>query len=320
MREPRERPRASRAFKGGFVIDIIIVNYNCAARLQALLRTLTEGRETVINSRADYRITVVDNQSGDGSAAMTESQFPAVNLIVLPENDGYASAVNAGVAATSNREILLLNSDVLIEPRAVMALRRIWERLDFPGAVGPMHFEEDGFPQLTWGSFPTLAAEARRRSLDRAASERKPWARRALLAEGCRTRQVDWISGSCMFFPRSAAMDIGPWDQTFFLYFEDIDWCLRAREKGYAVYHTPEAGVVHAHGASTGLDPDDSEIEYRHSQMYFVHKHLGRGALWRCRLHLTGKMLGRWLAGGRSGFERGTSLRIARDVWRKPGA
>lgn len=301
------------------MIDILIVNYNCAARLKTLLETLTQPGIVVASRRADFRFTVIDNNSHDGSAAMVEAQFPQVALIVRAENDGYAAAVNEGISATRNREILLLNSDVVLAPASVAALARIWERLDFPGIVGPLHREEDAWPQLTWGASPTLASEKRRRNLDRALTRREFWAKQSVLEEACRTREVDWISGSCMFFARSTAEDIGPWDQNFFLYFEDIDWCLRAKAKGYHIFHTSETHITHAHGASVQNDPDLAEMEYRRSQCYFTKKHFGAWALSKCRLYLTRKLIGRWFAGGRSGFSRGTSLSILREIWKKPG-
>ena len=301
------------------MIDILIVNYNCATRLKSLIENLTHPETAVISRRADYEITVIDNNSRDGSVTMMESQFPGVTVIPRSSNDGYSAAINEGLASTGNRDILLLNSDVLITPAAVAAMARIWERLDFPGIIGPLHFEEDGFPQLTWGSSPTAVSEKRRQRLDRALARRETWARQEVLAEACRTREVDWVSGSCMFFARSTVEDIGPWDQNYFLYFEDIDWCLRAKEKGYRVYHTSEAQITHAHGASTANEPDAVELEYRRSQCYFTKKHFGSWALFKCRSYLTAKQVGRWLIGHRSGFDRRTTRTILREIWRKPG-
>lgn len=302
------------------MIDILIVNYNCITHLQTLLESLSNVDAAVGTRRTRYAITVVDNQSTDGSAAMVQAQFPHVQLIERPMNEGYSAAVNDGIAATRQKEILLLNSDILITPAAVAQLTRIWERLDFPGILAPLHLEDDDFPQLTWGDYPTPKAETRRRTLERALSNREPWARQAVLAECCQTRNVDWVSGSCLFFSRAVANEIGPWDQNFFLFFEDIDWCLRAKALGYSIYHTSEVRVGHAHGASVDQDPEGAEIEYRHSQCYFTRKHFGRFGLFKLRLYLTFKQIGRWSIGGWSGFDRSTSWQIFRDVWRKPGA
>jgi N-acetylglucosaminyl-diphospho-decaprenol L-rhamnosyltransferase len=301
------------------VIDILIINYNCVSSLQALLESLLQGDEVLHTRRANYAVTVVDNCSRDGSVALVESRFPSVQILARPENGGYSAAVNEGLASTKNREILLLNSDVLITPSSVARLVRIWERLGFQSILAPLHFEPDGFPQLTWGEMPTPQAEAKRKKLELALSHRQPWAREEALTEACKTRAVDWVSGSCMFFSRSTALDIGPWDQNFFLYFEDLDWCLRARERGYSVYHTSEVQVIHQHGASVAADPDMAELEYRRSQCYFTQKYFGSWRLLQLRGYLTCKMMGRWLLGARSGFDRGTSFQILREIWRTPG-
>ena len=139
------------------MIDILIVNYNCVSRLQKLLEALVHTEASSSTRRTKYQITVVDNHSTDGSAAMVKAQFPAVQIIERPSNDGYSAAVNEGLAATHQSEILLLNSDVLLGPDAVAQLSRIWDRLDFPGIVAPLHLEEDEFPQLTWGRVPNRA-------------------------------------------------------------------------------------------------------------------------------------------------------------------
>lgn len=300
------------------VIDILIINYNASQHLQTLLDALIRSPKQAASRHADFVITVVDNASTDDSASMIESRFPRVRLIKRENNDGYSAAVNEGIAATTNREILLLNSDIIITPNQLASLGRIWEREDFPGVLGPLHLEEDGFPQLTWGAFPTTKAERRRRRLERGLNRREPWARRQAMIEASRTREVDWLSGSCLFFSRSAARHIGPWDENFFLYFEDIDWCLRARDKGFRVTHTPEVQVKHIHGASMELDPDSSEIEYRASQCYFTRKRFGRWAFFKLRVYLTAKMLGRLFLGGWSGFSRGASWEILTNLWRTP--
>lgn len=300
------------------MIDVIIVNYNASSYLQSLLDALLSKEAVVKSRRLHVRVTVVDNASTDGSASMVDTRFPKVNLIQRESNDGYAAAVNEGVAATDNRVILLLNSDVQISIDQVAALQRIWERLDFPALLAPLHLEEDGFPQQTWGAHPTPKAELKRKRLEQGLNQREPWARREAMNDASRTREVDWVSGSCMLFPRLTLEEVGPWDQNFFLYFEDIDWCLRIKEKGLSIFHTPEVRVIHAHGASMEQDPESSEVEYRLSQCYFTLKHFGPWALWKLRFYLTMKQLGRILIGGRSGFSRGTTWEILRNVWRNP--
>lgn len=300
------------------MIDIIIINYNASTHLQALLESLLEREPAAQQRRLQFEVTVVDNASTDGSASMVEARFPRARLIARAANDGYAAAVNEGLAATGNRVILLLNSDVLLTHGDLAALQRIWERLEFPAVLAPLHLEEDGFPQLTWGARPAPRAELKRKRLQQGLAAREPWARNEALKQSSRTREVDWVSGSCMLFPRLTVEAAGPWDQNYFLYWEDIDWCLRVKEKGFQIFHTSEARVRHIHGASMQQDPEGSEVEYRLSQCYFTAKHFGTWALMKLRAYLSLKMAGRWLIGSRSGFSRGTSWEIFRNLWRNP--
>ncbi|MDX9752535.1 MAG: glycosyltransferase family 2 protein [bacterium] len=301
------------------MIDILIINYNTVLPLAALLDALTRWEKPIYSRRAEYQITVVDNGSLDGSVEMVAHRFPQVRILARPTNGGYAVAVNEGIAATKQSEILILNSDILIPPDAVARLVRIWERLDCHGIVAPLHLEEDNFPQLTWGVFPSWRAEWRRKRLERGLARRQEWARQAVLAECCATRQVDWVSGSCLFFPRTLAEAVGPWDPRFFLYFEDIDWCLRARRAGYAIYHTAEVQVRHCHGASMRSAPVRAELEYRRSQCYFTQKYYGRWRLRLIQVYLSGKLMGRWIRGKGSGFRRKDSWKIIKHLWRRPG-
>lgn len=300
------------------MLDILIINYNAIESLKALLESLTKAQATP--HRYCIHITVVDNASGDGSANLVETNFPSVRLIARETNDGYAAAVNDGLASTSQPVILLLNSDVLITPEKIASLYRIWERMEYPGILAPLHLEEDGFPQQTWGSYPTPANEARRKNLEAGLNAREEWARREAMKQASRTREVEWVSGSCMLFSRSLVKQIGPWDINFFLYFEDIDWCLRVRKEGISIIHTAEVTVKHGHGVSMDQEPDLAEIEYRSSQCYFTHKYFGRWTFWQLRLYLTAKMSWRFLLGGWSGFDRGVSWDILRVVWSNPAA
>ncbi|HPA46524.1 MAG TPA: glycosyltransferase family 2 protein, partial [bacterium] len=125
--------------------------------------------------------------------------------------------------------------------------------LPHPGALGPLHRNSQGVPQQTFGKHPTLWNEWRRKCLEK--NLRRGNARAATRFEKtCRgTREVAWVSGSCLLIAREALQAAGPWDEDYFLYFEDMDWCLRAQKAGYRVYHTGEVSVLHEHGEAWRL-------------------------------------------------------------------
>ncbi|HPO08121.1 MAG TPA: glycosyltransferase, partial [bacterium] len=257
-------------------LSIVIVHYRTPDLLRRLLQSLQEAGllgQTV----------VVDNGSPDFDPQAFQEEFPA-QFVCLPVNRGYSFAVNRGVDRTEGDSILLLNADVLITGGEIEHLLRIWQGLPHPGALGPLHRNSQGVPQQTFGKHATLWNEWRRKYLEK--NLRRGNARAATRFEKtCRgTREVAWVSGSCLLIAREALQAAGPWDEDYFLYFEDMDWCLRAQKAGYRVYHTGEVSVLHEHGASMAPAPKETQIHYRQSQLRFFSKYWN--PVWRDVLRL----------------------------------
>lgn len=243
-------------------LSVVVVSYNSR---EPLLRTLAALGD------AGPEVLVVDNASPDGTAEAVRRKAPRAKLVVLPNNCGYSAAVNAGVAAARGERILLLNGDVVLDRDTLL---RVAACTDRAAVIGFAQRNESGTPQLTWGRRPGWLSEWRRRR-----RERRFRAGQGRLPD--HALSVDWVSGSCMLFSREAFDHVGPWDERYFLYFEDIDWCLRARAAGLAVRLEPEPVVTHLHGYSTGREPDRSQRHYRESQLLFWYTHKGPAA---CRL------------------------------------
>ncbi len=246
-------------------LSIVIVHYRTPDLLRRLLQSLQEA------GRLEQTV-VVDNGSPDFDAHVFQAEFPA-QFVSLPVNRGYSFAVNRGVERTGGDPILLLNADVSITGGEIERLLRIWQGLPCPGALGPLHRNSQGRPQQTFGKYPTLWNEWGRKCLEKSLRRGRACATRRF-EKTCRgTREVAWISGSCLLISREALQTVGPWDEDYFLYFEDMDWCLRAREAGYRIYHTGEVCVRHEHGASMALAPKETQIHYRQSQLRFFSKY-----------------------------------------------
>lgn len=261
-------------------------------------------------------ITIVDNASTDRRLSDIQRVYPRVDILCLEKNVGYAAAVNAGIQRLENGRVLLLNADVIVTPEKVEALERVASRLGFPTAVGPLHRYEDGTPQVTWGLFPTRRTEKRRQRLTKGCRDRDPQCIKEVTAEAMRTRDVNWISGSCMLIDRNSTGGEIPWDEQFFLYFEDIDWCQRVRLAGGRIVHTSEVVVIHRHGTSMENQPIVSEAAYRKSQMRYTAKYHGKTALWALRLYMTWKMLLSCLIGKLVfGINRRSAWAQLRAVW-----
>jgi len=255
-------------------LSIVIVSYRCARLLRDCLSSLRADRLT----EGDVEAIVVDSASGDDTPAMVRREFPEVRLLESAENGGFARGNNAGIALARGGLILLLNPDTVVPPGAVRALARYLEARPAVAAVGPRLVYPDGSPQVGCQRFPTLATEAARQWM--------PLARplglvdRGDAAPRC-AGPVDWVSGACLLVRRRALDRVGGLDEGFFLYFEETDWCLRARRAGLEVHHVPETAIVHVGGgsaAAAGVALERARVSsrFRESRRRYFRKHHGR--------------------------------------------
>jgi len=253
---------------------IITVSYNTRGLLRRCLSALRPHW-----LRLAAQVVVVDNASGDGSAAMVSAEFPEVTLIANPGNVGFAKASNQAIAATDSRYLLLLNSDAFLVGDAAERLRAGLEANPQAAAAGPRMCDGQGRVLASahaFESLPRLAGSALHvsrllpeRLLDAAA----PLLGRAggqhlLNYQATCPVNVDWVSGACMLVRRSAAERVGLLDEGFFMYMEDEDWCRRFRQAGYEVLYLPQAEAIHyvARSSGGGLQ---SALRYRKSRLRY---------------------------------------------------
>ena len=197
--------------------SVIIVSFNTRA---TLLRCL----ETVVGTAP---ICVVDNASTDGTAASVRERFPQVQLIELPSNQGFSVAVNAGARAVGGNCLLLLNPDTEVPPGGVARMERLLMRRPQAAAVGFRQVNATGAFQLAAGPYPNLLNEALRRVVQRRLDADHPWMGRLMDRLLSKPRPVAWVAGSSLLVRRADFDRVGGFDEGFFLYFEDIDFCLR---------------------------------------------------------------------------------------------
>lgn len=247
-------------------------------------RDLERALESVVNSDAgvEVEVVVLDNGSGDGSGEMVRERFPGVKLVESEENTGYARGYNRAAREARGRHLLMLNPDTVVRPGA---LKRMVEFLDSEakaGAAGPRLLNSDGSLQFSCRRFPRpLAAMFRNTPLGRMAPGNR-FTREYLMGEWEheRVREVDWISGAAMCIRREAWEEVGGFDEGYFMYAEDVDWCLRARAAGWGVYYVPEAVIVHRIGASSDQRPVAMVVEFHRSMARFYGKHYARDWPW----------------------------------------
>jgi N-acetylglucosaminyl-diphospho-decaprenol L-rhamnosyltransferase len=245
---------------GSTTLSIVILNWNTVDLVKDCLQSVDD------NVALDYEVIVVDNGSIDGSVAMVEEHFSHHQLIVLPENLGFSAGNNVALAVARGRYILLLNPDTVVLPHALQPLIDFMEDHPRAGIVGPTLWNPDGSLQHSTTPFPTLWNEFLRFTM----LHRSLLKSRRATARQNEPHSVDAVSGAALLIRRACYEEIGPLDSRFFMFYEDTDWCKRAREADWEIYFVPSPGIVHIRAAASSrfartrtlLDSHRSTIRY----------------------------------------------------------
>ena len=259
-------------------ISIVIVSFNTCDLLRrclAALRASVAGRS--------FEAIVIDNGSSDGSVAMVKKEFPATTLVEVGENLGFGRATNRGTALSRGRVVVWLNSDCEPDPGSLAELARYLEAIPSAGAVGPSLTYEDGRLQPSAQAFPTgarvlwhflgvrrLARTAAGRAMLRPLAPRGSAAASYLdaLDSSGGPRNADWLSGACIAVRREVLDRVGLFDERYFMYCEDTDWCRRVHDAGLEVSYLPTARIIHHVGASRVRNPMATYHYYRSLFIY----------------------------------------------------
>lgn len=252
-------------------LSIIVLNYNTCEHLQNCLRALADE-----GSAIRREVFVVDNASSDGSADMVAAEFPWARLIRSPHNGGFAYGNNLALRQASGEAVLLLNPDTLLAPGSVAALLACLREHPEAGVIGPKLLRPDGSMHLACRrSFPTPAvAFYRLTGLSRLFPKSPRFGRYNLTyVDPDVAIEVDSVCGACMLIRRSVIERIGLLDERFFMYGEDLDWCLRTREAGWTVRYEPSIIVHHQHGAASRQRAFRTNVYFFRAMDLFYRKH-----------------------------------------------
>jgi len=301
-------------------LSILIVSYNTRDLTIQSLRTLIEH-----SSDVRCETIVIDNASSDGSAAAIEATFPSVRLIRLEENVGFAAANNIAAKHACGEKLLLLNPDTITLNGAVRSLLEFSERRPEAGIWGGRTYLDERLEALNPGScwgLPTLwSLFCETLGLNAIFSDSLlfnsehygSWLRDE-------EREVGMVSGCFLLISRPLWNRLGGFDTRFFMYFEDTDLNIRARQLGYRPAITPEATIIHFGGAS---EPDQAEKLERffQSKARLIRCHWSRGS---ARIGMALLMLrplvrsiAYQLAGWSNPTRFGGQARTWRTVWRR---
>lgn len=263
-------------------LSIVIVNWNVKELLRNCLRALLDQADPDLSCE----IIVVDSASSDGSVQLVQQEFPQVQLIASAENLGYAGGNNAGAAAARGRYLFLLNPDTVVKPGALAQLVSYLDAHPRAGAVGPQLLWPDGSVQSSRRRFPTVGSLFWESTLLGQWFPHNRYLQRYHLLDrpADQAQLVDWVVGAAIVIRRDAWLQVGPLDETFFMYFEETDWCRRSAAAGWETHYLPAAQVVHFEGQSSGQVVAARTLRFQRSKLRYARKYFGAG--WAAGLRL----------------------------------
>ncbi len=262
-------------------LSICIVSYNCRDVLADCLRSI----EATVGDLS-CEVIVTDNASEDGTVEMLAAEFPDAQAIANEDNAGFAGGTNQAMARATGDVLLMLNPDTIVRPRALQAIVGfLGEHPD--AAVGPRLVGDDGELQPSSHPFPTLGRTfAAQLGLHRLGRPRP---------EPDAPVRVDWVSGAALAMTRQVRERVGPLDEGYFMYSEDVDWCLRTAREGLACWYLPAAEIVHLEGATWADMQRERVLAAHRANFRFFRKHYGRCAGLTLRAMIAGGALARGL-------------------------
>lgn len=255
------------------MISFVIVTYNSGKHITACLNHVSSITDI------PYEIIVVDNNSKDNSRQIIRKGFRSVRLFQMGQNLGFARAVNIGVRNAKQDVVFLLNPDAQIKTSELMhSIHYLF--LDHIGVLGPQvvnpqdsrrQFSARRFPTLRTGFFNSSSFLTRlfpnnsfsREYLDPIIDKDKP-------------QEVDWVSGCAMMFRKDIFNSIGGFDEQFFVFHEDVDFCYRLKRAGYKVVYYPDVIVAHEIGISRTIPTIRINYERHRGMWLYYRKHLQR--------------------------------------------
>jgi len=276
-------------------LTIIIVNWNTGELLARCLDSLPAASEGL-----HQRTVVVDNASQDGSVTLLCERYPSVELIESGGNLGFGRACNLVLRELSSPWALILNPDTECPPAAITDLVAAARAHPRAAALGPALADEHGHPVASYGDFPRLrhhlagwldpaarwlpsrwrdtglgrippSAPPDRGATDTSTTDTSTTSTGTTSA----CQAVDYVKGACLLLSATALQRVGLFDERFFMYFEETDWCLRAQQAGFGIYLCPQVTVIHHEGQAAAQVSRFSLAQFQRSYRLFLAKHQG---------------------------------------------
>lgn len=260
------------------MLSVIAVNHNSSALLKECLSSVASTLED-----EPFEFLAVDSGSREEDAeALRSIEGGNVRLILSRENIGYARGVNAGIREARGDTILITNPDVVYKHGSINNMTTALSTLPRCGAVGPKTWWNKGMTFLLPMSElitprSILRTELMKTSQTLNDTILRSWARKTSaywLSEEPVMQEM--LSGACIMTTRKVIENVGGFDDSFSLYFEDTDWCLRVRKAGYRLYMMPGSNIVHYYNQSAKQDTGASQEKFSASMDRYMDKHFRR--------------------------------------------
>ncbi len=242
-------------------LSVIILSFNTRNYLIRCLESIEEQDLSIHDGRLE--VIVSDNGSSDGSIHEVQNRFPWVKLLENKRNIGFAAGNNKAIEKAKGELILLLNSDTVVFPDSFEKLVNFMDRQKDAGAATAKLVLPDGALDLAshrgfptpWNAFTYFfKLEQLFPNIPIFSGYHQTW------KDFDAIHQVDAISGACFMVRRKVVRKVGLLDERFFMYAEDLDWCLRIKEAGWKIYYNPDARVVHFKKRSGRSKDEDRQV------------------------------------------------------------
>ena len=273
-------------------VAVIVLHWGVEADTLACLRSV------VATGFPARPLLVVDNGTGLPSDDAIAAIAPEAEVIRLPQNLGYTGGNNVGIRRVLERGaayVVIVNNDATLERTCLDVLARAaLEAGPRTAAVGAKVLQS-GDPSRIWMAYGRLTYRAALVERVGAGEADAPAAHDPL--------DVDWVSGCAVLFTREALEDVGVFDERFFAYHEDVDWCTTARQRGYRVLYAPEARAYHRGGGSTASYNGGGAVRYlcARNTVLFARKHAGARQATKLALRIMASLPLAWLREQRRG-------------------
>ncbi len=252
-------------------VSIIIVSWRVKEELKICLESIN--RET---KNLEYEVFVVDNDSSDGTVEMLQTSFKNVKSIINKDNEGFAKACNQAIRESSGKYILLLNPDTEFRENAILKTFEFSERTKDAGITGCNIKNQNGTQQSSVRRFPDLLSHIfillkvhnfYPNIFPVKHYYRFDW-------DYAETKSVEQVMGAFFMIKRSVINDIGLFDEHFYIWYEEVDYCKRALKNEWKTYYYSGASVIHQKAVSFSKQTAmNKQLILNRSMLYYFYKH-----------------------------------------------